>query len=333
MYMKYQLRAVTLLKRSYWMLLALSTTVGLAVSSHATDLVNDTWRDGLRTDPASPTYAENNGVIGVDADADGDLESAWFMAGSGTLAVVTNNPPISGPNILEGTTSTSSSSWYTYFTQPGTPVTLSNPGDELKLTWAFTPNGVNASNTSQGFLLALALTPSGLRNTADGSVQSANYTNAFAMFMNMGTQFNSTSSYELRKWGLAGSGALLGTSANWAVLTNTVGKGGIGYLSGTNYTFVFDMQLTASGLQVTSTMTGDNIKGTGTMTDTYLDSSISSVSFDTFDIRPSSTASTATTFDTSLFKVEFITIPEPSTWVLVGTGLGLMIGLVRRQGH
>ena len=48
-------------------------------------LVNDTWLDGTRTDPASPTYAENNGIFGGDADLDGNLESAWFRGGAGTF--------------------------------------------------------------------------------------------------------------------------------------------------------------------------------------------------------------------------------------------------------
>ena len=48
---------------------------GAAAAGHAAVLVNDTWQDGTRTDPASPTYSEN----GTDTDADGNLESAWFQ--------------------------------------------------------------------------------------------------------------------------------------------------------------------------------------------------------------------------------------------------------------
>ena len=50
----------------------------LAVTSRAAIVVNDTWQDGTRTDPAAPTYSEN----GTDSDADGNIESAWFNAGS-----------------------------------------------------------------------------------------------------------------------------------------------------------------------------------------------------------------------------------------------------------
>lgn len=310
-----------------------TTACALALSARANVLVNDTWRDGDRTDPASPVYAENNGVIGTDADSDGDLESAWFKGGSGTLAVVTNNPPITGPNILEGTTDPATSShWYTYFTQPTTPVTLSSVGQELKLTWVFTPTGVGGVNSSAGFNVALGLTPNGTRVTGDGTLPKGTYSNAFAAFMNMGTTFGSTP-LSLRKWTVTASSSLLGASGNYS---SSLAQGGAslttGYTDGTQYTYVMDLNLTASGLLVTETMSGDNLAGTGSITASYLDASINTgnpASYDTFMIRPANGNSTAATFDTSLFRVEFI--PEPSTVALVACGLGLMAGVIRRR--
>src|SRR5690349_2182737 len=120
-------------KRLYLIALAVTVSCALASSSRATVLVNDTWLDGTRTDPTAsgtPAYAENNGVTAVDSDGDGNLESAWFRGGSGgTLTVQT----VGGQNELDGTAGASSVHYYTYFTQPSTKVTLSNPGDELKL--------------------------------------------------------------------------------------------------------------------------------------------------------------------------------------------------------
>ncbi|HXI82941.1 MAG TPA: PEP-CTERM sorting domain-containing protein [Verrucomicrobiae bacterium] len=314
---RYSFLAVTLI---------VTATCALALSSHATTttLVNDTWQDGTRTDPASPTYAENNGTSATDADSDGNLESAWFASNSASLTVA-------GPGDLRGAVPTTSLSMYTYFTQPTTPVTLANIGDELKLTWQFTPNGTITVNTSQGFLLALGLTPNGSRNTADGGIQSANYTNSFAMFMNMSSTMGNGNSFQLRKWGLAGSGAFLGTSGNWTALTNGVASGTTGYTVGTQYTFVYDLTMTAGGLQVVSSMSGDNIGGTGSISDTFVDPSITSVSYDTFDIRPAGSATGASQIDTSLFKVDLTTVPEPSTVMLVGAGLGLMLTLARRR--
>src|SRR5437868_15497580 len=89
------------------------------------NLVNDTWQDGTRTDPASPTYAENNGVIGTDADSDGDLESAWYRGGGGNFVPTTGH--------LLMTNATTSTSFTTFFTPEATKVTLANTGDAIQL--------------------------------------------------------------------------------------------------------------------------------------------------------------------------------------------------------
>src|SRR4051812_38137556 len=100
----------------------------LAATCRGTVLVNDTWRDGTRVDPASPAYSEN----GVDTDGDGDLESAWFSSSGSALTVVSTNDL----RAVQPSTSLSST---TYFTPEGSEVTLGNAGDELKITWVFTP--------------------------------------------------------------------------------------------------------------------------------------------------------------------------------------------------
>jgi len=317
---RYSFLAVTLI---------VTATCALALSSQATTttLVNDTWLDGTRTDPGSITYAENNGTSSFDADSDGNLESTWLSSSGAALTVP-------APGDLRGTVPAGSLSMYTYFTQPGTAVTLANVGDELKLTWQFTPNGTIAVNTSQGFNLALgnSAVAGAARNTSDsGSPQTGNYTNSFAMFMNMSSTMGNGNSFQLRKWGVNANSAFLGTSGNWTAITNGVASGTTGYTVGTQYTFVYDLTMTAGGLQVVSSMSGGSIGGTGSISDTFVDPSITSVSYDTFDIRPSGNATGASQIDTSLFKVDLITVPEPSTVMLVGAGLGLMLSLVRRR--
>ena len=59
---------------------------------NAAIIVNDTWKDGTDSDPASPVYSE----YGVDSDADGDLESAWYQGGAGTLDPVGAGGPQRG---------------------------------------------------------------------------------------------------------------------------------------------------------------------------------------------------------------------------------------------
>ena len=314
------------MRKSNHLLLVLSLLT-LPLASRGAYLVNDTWLDGTRTDPASPTYAENNGVVGTDADLDGNLESAWFKGGAGTLSVIGAGGPLRGTG-----NAAASASWYTYFTQPGTPVTLANAGDALRLTWAFTPTGVNANNTSQGFNLAVVLAPS--RMTADGSVPSAAYL-GYASFMNMGQTLGNANPFQLRRWTNPGSsGALLGTSGNWTSVGNGATSGNPGYASGTQYTYVMTLTRNAgNGLDIVSTMTGGNLNGTGSATVSWTDTTAAQgFSFDMFDIRPTSEATTATTFDTSLFQIEFTQVPEPSSAALAGLGvLGLALWRRVRQ--
>ena len=265
---------------------------GILARGHSAILVNDTWQDGTRTDPAAPIYSEN----GTDSDADGDLESAWFNTGATMTA---------SQGHLITTVGTGSASWTTYFTPEGNEITLSGPGDAMKLTWVFTPTGVATSGTSQNFRLAVVNSPS--RLSADGSPPSAVYT-GYAMFMNMATTLGNSKPFNLMVRNVASpSSDLLSTSGNWASLTNGATSGNHGYDSGTQYTFVITMTRNAAGgLEIAATMSGGTLNGSGTASQTYTDAAPSSFAFDTFAVRPSGNASTASQFDTTLFKAEFI---------------------------
>ena len=146
----------------------------------------------------------------------------------------------------------------------------------------------------------------------------------------MGGEFGTTP-LVMKKWSLAGSGSLAGTSGNYTTLATGGTSLTQAYLNGTNYSFVMDLDMTASGLQITETMSGYKLGGNGSISATYLDTSYAgqSVSYDTFAIRPTNQGITASTFDTSLFQV--IIIPEPSTVALVVMGLGVALGLIRRR--
>ena len=80
-----------------------------------------------------------------------------------------------------------------------------------------------------------------------------------------------------------------------------------GYVSGTQYTFVMTFTRNATnGLDITATMTGGSLNNTGSATVSYSDSAPNTFTFDTFGVRPSDAANSATGFDTTLFQVEFI---------------------------
>ena len=265
---------------------------GILARGYSAILVNDTWQDGTRTDPAAPVYSEN----GTDSDADGDLESAWFNTGATMTASIGH---------LITTVGTGSASWTTYFTPEGSEINLSGPGDAMKLTWVFTPTGVATSGTSQNFRLAVVNSPS--RLTADGSPASAAYT-GYAMFMNMATTLGNSRPFNLMGRNVAvPSSDLLSTSGNWASLTNGATSGNHGYDSGTQYTFVITMTRNAvGGLEIAATMNGGTLNGSSTASLTYTDAAPTGFAFDTFAVRPSGSASTASQFDTTLFKAEFV---------------------------
>ena len=91
----------------------------------------------------------------------------------------------------------------------------------------------------------------------------------------------------------------------------------------------------SDGLDITSTMSGGTLNGSGTLTTSFTDTTPNSstagggFTFDTFAIRPSSAATTADSFDTTLFKVEKL-VPEPTSIVLMGLG-SLALLVVRRK--
>ena len=163
--------------------------LGLTTTSPAVILVNDTWRDGGRTNPPPPTYSEN----GTDADSDTDLESAWFRGGVGSMTVV-NATPGTVPGILQlATAAGASSSWTTYFTPDGSPVILVNAGDQIKVTWVFTPTTVNSVSVAQGFRIAIVDTPNAAWVVADASPGNSTYA-GYNIFGNMNTVLGNSQS-------------------------------------------------------------------------------------------------------------------------------------------
>jgi pectate lyase len=279
--------------------------LGLSSRSYATILVHDTWQDGTRTDPAAPVYSED----GTDSDNDGDLESAWYFTGSSGASLTAS------PSNLVATVGSGSSSATTYFTPESDPVTLAGAGDELRITWVFTPSGVDSGSTSSsGMRLAVVDSPSGARLTSDGSPGSSTYT-GYAMFMNMATTLGSSTPFQLMiRSNAATSSAFLSASGSWHGVGNGATSGHTGYASGTQYTLVMTFTRNASnGIDMVSTMTGGSLNDTGSATVSYSDSAPTTFTFDTFGIRPTDASDSASSFDSTLFEVEFLPGASPAS--------------------
>lgn len=317
-------------------LAALAATLICATTASAAILVNDTWRDGTRTDPASTTYAENNGSVGNDADVDGDQESAWFRGGSGSMSVVNATPNVT-PGVLRKVVANnasggaSSASWTTYFTPDVTPVTLANAGDTMRITWVFSLGNVNTGDTGQGFRMAIVESPNAARVAADASPGNGAYA-GYGMFLNMATTIGNANPFQLfeRTDPLTAS-ALLSASASWTSLDDEEVTGTTGYANSTTYTYVFTATRTAAAeLSIVASMAGGSVGGDGQLDVSFVDASPNSFTFDTFALRPAGIANSAETFDTSLFRVEFTAVPEPASLTLVSLA-GLAALAFRRR--
>lgn len=311
-----------------WSLAAVLSSVAWAATASAAVLVNDTWIDGQRTDPAAPTYSE----AGVDIDADGDLESVWYNGGASTMTT-------SAGHLNKDLTGTSAN-WTTYFVPEGSEVALANNGDKLRVTWTFTLTGVAAANTGQNFRMGLVDSSTAQRLAADGTPPSgtalAPYS-GYAIFANMGVTLGNNSPFVVKeRVAQGGSNSILGTAADWAeaALTGTVNgaaSGNDGFDAATPYTLVWELTRNGAGIDIRATMSGLGYNNSGVGTIAANDANGNGFTFDTFNVRPSSEAATASVFDTTLFRVEFIGVPEPASAALLGlASLGLLAGRRRR---
>jgi hypothetical protein len=289
-------------------------------TAQASFVVRDTFLDGDHTTPGAPQYSE----FGVDSDADGDLESAWFFGGAGAAI----NTTAGAMDLALAAGGTQSGSFTTYFTPEATPITLANAGDQIIVRWTFSLVNLGNANTSQDFRLALVDTPDAARLSANGAPGSAAYT-GYGMFMNMGPTLGNSNPFQLRERAVA-SGSMLSGSADWTALANGATNGSPGYETGVDYTF--EMSITRDALDqlvIDVSMAGGNLGGTGLLALSFIDATPNngSFSFDTFSIRPSRATTTADIFRTSGFEVQFI--PEPASAALVGLGM-LAMGRRRR---
>jgi hypothetical protein len=307
-----------------------SIVVALAIAhaASAATIVNDTWLDANRTDPATADPAGPHSENGVDADADGNLESVWYSSPGAALVASAGSLNMDNTN---GGANTGSSSYTTFFSPDGSPVTLAQ-GETLKVTWTFTPTGVS-TNTGRGLRVALVNTAEADRRTTDGSPNNSTYT-GYRLSLNI-AQALIANTIELRERTQFASDNLLVNDDRWSGNIASVGAdAAVGMVDGTAYTLEWSIKRTlADEMEINATISGGNFAGTGSLALAFTDTTANgdSFTFDTFALRPSSAAATANAFNTTLFRVERIPIPEPGSATLtVAAGLAL-VGVRRRR--
>lgn len=315
-----------IMKQQKFVPILLAALVSLTPSSKAGIVVNDTFQDADRTDPAGPVYSEN----GTDADFDGDIESAWFRSGTGSSTTM------SPGHMVNAGGAGGSMSLTTYFTPDASAVTLNNVGDKLALTWVFTPVGVTTTSTGNQDM-RLAIADSSGRLSADGTPANQLYS-GYGIFFNMraGTLGNAAA-MRVMEWAAPGTpNNLLSTASAWvsdATATAVVGTTP-GFTSGNSYTLYWSITKTATGADIYQSITdsGGTLNGTGVLDLSYSDATPQALSFDTFAMRPQTPELTATSFDTTQFMVEFTAaVPEPTVTALLGIGLTGLIAARRNR--
>jgi hypothetical protein len=301
------------MKKYCSILIAVATAI-VTLQVSAADIVRDTWQDATRTDPASPVYSEN----GTDTDADGDLESVWYRSGTGSSTTM------SVGHMVHAAGAGGSMSLTTYFT-PTAAVTLNNVGDKLSLRWVFTPTGVTTTSTGNQDM-RLAIVDSGTRLTLDATPANQVYT-GYGIFFNMraGTIGNAAAMRVMEWATLGGANNLLSTASAWATDATAAAVVGTtpGYTSGNTYTLYWSITKTAGGADIYQSITdsGGILDGDGVLDLAYSDATPQALSFDTFALRPQTPELTATSFDTTLFQVDFTpAVPEPTAAALLVLG-------------
>jgi len=259
-------------------------------------MLDDTFADGNRTSQNLPT------------------DAAWFVSSAAAVATSTNG--------MAWTLAGSAFQAVSYFgTNSASPIQL-NLGDTLTVNLKLTLNNVGALNTSQGFRF-------GVFNFADSTLSprwaTADLTSnngqgtgvqGYALFENMGGQFNNSAPMEIRKRTTIADSGLLGTSGDYTALLNGPGStnGFSGFTNGGQYSVQLALQRdSATSLIITATL--QNLANSAALSISVTDSAATNFRFDGVGLRPSNAATSATNMIFNEVRVD-----------LTGSGVPPVIG-------
>ncbi|HTR41016.1 MAG TPA: immunoglobulin domain-containing protein [Pseudomonadales bacterium] len=257
------------------------------ISTNAATILDDTFADGTRNIQNLPT------------------ESAWYCSSGSSLTAA--------PGAMTLQMGSSAILATTYFTtSANNPVSL-NVGDTLSVNITYTFTSVAAINTSQGFRLALCHFGASRAN-ADYNSNSGQGTNVegYAVFQNMGINFNNTIPTSLMLRTNIPDKSLLGTGNDWELLGAGPGSTNNfpGFTNNVPYTLQLSVQRTdVNAMQVTATWLND-VSG-ATLSTAVMDTSATNFNFDGLGLRPLTAASTASGIIFNEVQVGYVAAATP----------------------
>ena len=290
--------------KSKVLLLSLTAVCGCVWSSHGQVLLNDTLADGDRTGTSLPG------------------ESAVWISHPGSVTM--------NPGSLLYTQSGSSQKMWTYFTPDGSPASL-GVGDQLVATIGFIPRGALYDNGSRSFRFGLFHDPTNPQVLADlnsdGGGDGSPWTDStgYGVQIALSTGASASANANVGKRTDQANSSLMGSGGAWTFdnggdpLVNSLDTPYTMSLA-LNRTAIDEMMVTfsisdANGLISTHSITdapnGSAEFGTGAI----------ATDFDQLFFRFSNNSTVADALEFTQFSVEFIPVPEPTSFALAGLGL------------
>lgn len=199
--------------------------------------------------------------------------------------------------------------WTTYFAPTNSPILLSQPGNQIKVTWTFTATGVQSFSTVTPLAFGLINTPDASRLTSDGSPSIAAYA-GFATFLGaFSGKFGNAYQVAGRTDPATASALFTESYPGYAGWSNRIFTYAAGLPDASGVPFTLTLTLirnAANGLEVNSVLTGNSsIVNQGN----YTDSAPNTFAFNTVSIFGD--GNNSGTFNTTGFKVEFFPTSPP----------------------
>jgi hypothetical protein len=336
---QFTVTVATIAAASVWSLSALAQYPGPGPVPVFTDTLTNSTINQTSTPGGTPTDSSTSYDINSDKGTSGSPQPIAAIApGDLTIGM--------------GATSSAFTEAQAVFTS--TPITLQNTGDYIDFILEFTDTGNLTTTVSQN---ALGI---GLYNSG-GVAPLTNNMNAGATLTGAtgGTQgwsgyysqifgFGATGTTSSKIWNrsaqtvaegdqtlLFETGSVTGGygSPGGSQLINGSKASSVNLTNGDQYTEDFRITLTGTGqLSVTNTLyAGTGTGGSLLYTFGGISNNVPSTTFDSlafgFSVKSSSFT---TTQDVSLVEISTDVVPEPSTWMLLASGIAMMVGFVAR---